>query len=171
MTKILIVEDNEMNLDMLSRRLRRRGYEICAAGDGAEGIEVAQREDPELILMDISLGDQMDGWEVTQRLKSNAATAEIPVIALTAHALASDREKSLAVGCVDFDTKPVDFARLLEKINACLDGAESPEVVRDSLATAGFTDIAVDSPPEGARGGETYSGLIRARRPGGPPAG
>ncbi|WP_149740243.1 response regulator [Rhizobium sp. RU20A] len=115
MAKILIVEDNEMNRDMLTRRLQRHGYEICVAIDGASGIEAAEREMPDLILMDVALG-AMDGWEATTHIKANPRTADIPVITLTAHALSSDRQKSLEVGCVDFDTKPVDIQRLLGKI-------------------------------------------------------
>jgi len=123
MPDILLVEDNEMNRDMLGRRLERRGFAVHYAHDGPSGIAMADSEQPDLILMDISLGEQMDGWEATQRIKSDPRTSAIPIIALTAHALASDREKSLEVGCVDFDTKPVDFARLLEKINQYLSAA------------------------------------------------
>jgi CheY-like chemotaxis protein len=120
MPSILLVEDNEMNRDMLGRRLERRGFAVSYAHDGPSGVAMARSEHPDLILMDISLGEQMDGWEATQRIKSDPRTSGIPIIALTAHALASDRDKSLEVGCIDFDTKPVDFARLLEKINNCL---------------------------------------------------
>ena len=119
MTKILLVEDNEMNRDMLTRRLSRQGFEICCAVDGPQGVAMAESEMPNLILMDVALGD-MDGWEATTLIKARASTAAIPVIALTAHALASDRQKSVEVGCADFDTKPVDLPRLLSKINACL---------------------------------------------------
>jgi CheY-like chemotaxis protein len=119
MPKILLVEDNEMNRDMLGRRLQRHGFELCFAVDGPSGISAAGSELPDLILMDIALGE-MDGWEATRRIKANPATAEIPIIALTAHALASDRDKSTEVGCADFDTKPVDLPRLLGKINSCL---------------------------------------------------
>jgi two-component system, cell cycle response regulator DivK len=119
MPKILLVEDNEMNRDMLGRRLQRHGFELCFAVDAPSGIAMASTEQPDLILMDIALGE-MDGWEATRRIKSNPATAEIPIIALTAHALASDRDKSVEVGCADFDTKPVDMPRLLAKISACL---------------------------------------------------
>ena len=119
MTKILLVEDNEMNRDMLTRRLARHGFEVCCAPDGPTGVRMAQEEMPELILMDIALGD-MDGWEATTLIKARASTAQIPIIALTAHALASDRQKSVEVGCADFDTKPVDLPRLLGKIGACL---------------------------------------------------
>ena len=119
MPKILLVEDNEMNRDMLGRRLQRNGFEVCMAEDGPKGIALAQSERPDLVLMDIALG-AMDGWEATRRLKADPATNAIPIIALTAHALATDRAKSVQVGCADFDTKPVDMARLLGKINACL---------------------------------------------------
>lgn len=119
MPKILLVEDNEMNRDMLGRRLQRHGFQVCCAEDGPKGIELAHSETPDLVLMDIALG-AMDGWEATRRLKADPATSTIPIIALTAHALATDRAKSVQVGCADFDTKPVDMARLLGKINACL---------------------------------------------------
>jgi CheY-like chemotaxis protein len=119
MHKILLVEDNEMNRDMLTRRLQRHGFSVCCAFDGAAGVAMAASEDPDLILMDVALG-KMDGWEATQLIKANPATAAIPVIALTAHALASDRDKSVKVGCSDFDTKPVDLQRLLGKIRAHL---------------------------------------------------
>jgi CheY-like chemotaxis protein len=119
MPKILLVEDNEMNRDMLGRRLTRHGFDLCFAVDGPSGIAMAGTEMPDLILMDIALGE-MDGWEATRRIKANPATASIPIIALTAHALASDRNKSVEIGCADFDTKPVDLPRLLGKINACL---------------------------------------------------
>ncbi len=123
MAKILLVEDNEMNRDMLSRRLVRRGYEVVVAVDGEEGLARAARERPDLILMDMSL-PVLDGWEATRRLKADPATAAIPVIALTAHAMAEDRERTLSVGCDDFDTKPVDFARLTGKVEALLGRAE-----------------------------------------------
>jgi len=119
MPKILLVEDNEMNRDMLGRRLQRHGFAMCFAVDAPSGIGMAASEMPDLILMDIALGE-MDGWEATRRIKANPLTAGIPVIALTAHALASDRDKSAEVGCADFDTKPVDLPRLLAKINGCL---------------------------------------------------
>ena len=119
MHKILLVEDNEMNRDMLTRRLQRYGFSVCCAHDGAAGVAMAASEHPGLILMDVALGE-MDGWEATLLIKANPVTSAIPVIALTAHALASDRAKSVEVGCSDFDTKPVDFPRLLGKINACL---------------------------------------------------
>lgn len=120
MTKILLVEDNEMNRDMLTRRLVRREYDVVCAMDGNSGVEMASTESPDLILMDIALGDSMDGWEATQLIKANPETAHIPVIALTAHALESDRRKSVEVGCSEFDTKPVDLPRLLSKINGVL---------------------------------------------------
>ncbi len=119
MTKILYVEDNEDNVYMLSRRLKRKGYEILVAGDGAEGVAMATAELPALVLIDLSL-PVLDGWEATRQLKAAAATRAIPVIALTAHAMSGDREKALAAGCDDFDTKPVDMARLLGKIEALL---------------------------------------------------
>ncbi len=115
MTKILIVEDNEMNRDMLQRRLERKGYEIVCAVDGPEGIRLAEETLPDLILMDVALGE-MDGWEATTQILSNPRTRHIPVIALTAHALDSDRRKSVEVGCVDFETKPISLPDLLEKI-------------------------------------------------------
>ncbi len=119
MAKILIVEDNELNRDMLSRRLTRHGFETCIAIDGPTGVTIAKTAMPDVILMDVALGD-LDGWEATTLIKADPATAAIPVITLTAHALSSDRAKSLAVGCADFDTKPVDMDRLLGKIRACL---------------------------------------------------
>jgi CheY-like chemotaxis protein len=119
MPKILLVEDNEVNRDMLTRRLRRSGFEVCSAVDGPTGVAMAASERPDLILMDVALG-AMDGWEATELIKASPHTAHVPVIALTAHALASDRARSVTVGCVDFDTKPVDMPRLLGKINACL---------------------------------------------------
>ena len=117
--KILLVEDNEMNRDMLSRRLQRKGYEVVMAVDGGEGIDKAQSESPDLILMDMSL-PVVDGWEATRRLKDAAETQRIPVIALTAHAMAGDREKALEAGCDDYDTKPIEMPRLLGKIEALL---------------------------------------------------
>jgi CheY-like chemotaxis protein len=119
MRKILLVEDNEANRDMLTRRLTRQGFDVCCAADGPTGVEMASSEHPDLILMDVALGE-MDGWEATQQIKATPATAGIPIIALTAHALSSDRAKSIEIGCADFDTKPVDLPRLLGKINACL---------------------------------------------------
>ena len=119
MPRILLVEDNEMNRDMLSRRLQRKGYSVLIAVDGEQGLATAYSEMPDLILMDISL-PFIDGYEVTRRLKANPRTKHIPVIALTAHALLTDRDKALRAGCDDYDTKPVDFARLTEKIETLL---------------------------------------------------
>jgi two-component system, cell cycle response regulator DivK len=119
MPKILLVEDNEMNRNMLSRRLVRRGYEVVIAMDGRQGTEMAISERPDLILMDLSL-PVMDGWEATRQVKGNDVTRQIPVIALTAHAMAGDREKAMEVGCDDYDTKPVELPRLLGKIAALL---------------------------------------------------
>lgn len=119
MARILLIEDNELNRDMLSRRLIRRGHEITTAFDGPAGIASATETRPDLILMDISLPG-MDGWEATKVLRSQAETAAIPIIALTAHAMETDRQRSFEVGCNDFDTKPVDLARLLVKIDALL---------------------------------------------------
>ena len=119
MPKILLVEDNEMNRDMLTRRLERHGYEVRCAPDGPTGVQMAADEQPDLILMDVALGE-MDGWEATELIKARPTTKDIPIIALTAHALASDRDKSIEVGCVDFDTKPIDMPRLLHKIHTWL---------------------------------------------------
>ena len=119
MPKILLVEDNEMNRDMLSRRLARNGFEVAIAVDGGQGVSMATSEKPDLILMDMSL-PVLDGWEATRRVKADPATQAIPVIALTAHAMAEDKEKCLAAGCDDFDTKPVELPRLLAKIQALL---------------------------------------------------
>jgi CheY-like chemotaxis protein len=130
MTKILIVEDNEMNRDMLGRRLQRQGFTIVFAIDGPSGVAMASQEMPDLILMDVALGD-MDGWEATRLIKANPQTAAIPVIALTAHALATARETSIKVGCMEFDTKPVDLPRLMSKINHCL-GARSGAAAKAS---------------------------------------
>jgi two-component system, cell cycle response regulator DivK len=121
MTKILIVEDNEMNRDMLSRRLARRGYQVAIAVDGEEGVVAAKAAIPDLILMDMSL-PVVDGWEATRRLKADPLTRAIPVIGLTAHAMAGDREKVIEAGCDDYDTKPVELPRLLQKIEALLAG-------------------------------------------------
>ncbi|HZR73531.1 response regulator [Bradyrhizobium sp.] len=126
MHKILLVEDNEMNRDMLTRRLQRHGFSVCCAIDGASGVAMAASEAPDLILMDVALGE-MDGWEATQLIKANPATSAIPIIALTAHALASDRAKSVEVGCSDFDTKPVDLQRLLGKMRALLPDAKQKD--------------------------------------------
>ena len=119
MAKILIVEDNEMNRDMLSRRLQRKGYEVLIAVDGSEGVAVAQSQSPDLILMDMSL-PVLDGWEATRQLKAGEATRGIPVMGLTAHAMAGDRERALEAGGDDYDTKPIEFPRLLGKIEALL---------------------------------------------------
>ena len=119
MAKILIVEDNEMNLDMLSRRLERRGYEVLIATDGATGVTMAKNDKPDLILMDMSL-PVMDGWEATRQIKADDNVKAIPVIALTAHAIAGDREKALAAGCDEYESKPVKFPRLLAKIQEFL---------------------------------------------------
>lgn len=119
MPRILLVEDNEMNRDMLSRRLIRRGFEVSMAVDGEQGVQMAQANKPELILMDMSL-PVLDGWEATRRLKANPETQNIPIIALTAHAMEGHREKALEAGCDDYDTKPVDLQRLLSKIEANL---------------------------------------------------
>jgi CheY-like chemotaxis protein len=116
---ILLVEDNEMNRDMLSRRLKKKGFEVAMAFDGKQGVEMAQAQAPDLILLDMSL-PVMDGWEAAAHLKSNRSTSSIPVIALTAHAMAGDKEKALEAGCDDYDTKPIDFKRLLGKINELL---------------------------------------------------
>jgi two-component system cell cycle response regulator DivK len=120
MSKILLVEDNEMNRDMLSRRLQRKGHDVLIALDGVQGVELAQSQNPDLILMDMSL-PIMDGWQATQQLKAAPETSGIPIIALTAHAMAGDREKCLEVGCDDYDTKPIEFSRLLSKIQALLE--------------------------------------------------
>ncbi len=122
MAKLLLVEDNEMNRDMLSRRLARKGYDVVIAVDGLEGVAMAMSEKPDLILMDMSL-PEIDGWEATRRIKADETMAQTPVIALTAHAMASDREKALEAGCDDYDTKPVELPRLLSKIEALLGGA------------------------------------------------
>jgi CheY-like chemotaxis protein len=119
--RILLVEDNEMNRDMLVRRLQRKGFQVLTAVDGSAGVSVARAEGPDLILMDMSL-PVLDGWAATRRLKDDPATSAIPVIALTAHAMAGDREQALAAGCEDYDTKPVEFTRLLGKIQALLPG-------------------------------------------------
>jgi len=124
MPKILLVEDNEDNRDMLSRRLIRKGYEVSLANDGGAGVAQALSEAPDLILMDMSL-PVLDGWEATRRVKENPATRAIPIIALTAHAMADDREKAIAAGCDDYDTKPIDLPRLLEKIESLLVGNKS----------------------------------------------
>ena len=126
MTTILVIEDNETNRDMLSRRLARKGYEVLIAVDGVEGVAVARAKAPDLILMDMSL-PILDGWKATRRLKANPATRTIPVIALTAHAMAGDREKALAAGCDDYDTKPIEFTRLFGKIQTLLGQKPTPD--------------------------------------------
>jgi two-component system, cell cycle response regulator DivK len=120
MTKVLLVEDNEINRDMLGRRLQRHGFTMCFAVDGAQGVAKAREEMPDLILMDVALGE-MDGWEATRIIKKDPMTAAIPIIALTAHAMATDRDISIQVGCAEYDTKPVDMPRLLAKIQHCLE--------------------------------------------------
>ena len=129
MPKILLVEDNEMNRDMLSRRLQRRGFELLIAVDGGEGVSLAHEQAPDLILMDMSL-PVIDGWTAARQLKNDQATESIPIIALTAHAMAGDREKALEAGCDDYDSKPVEFSRLLEKIDALLQRGVAPKVGR-----------------------------------------
>jgi two-component system cell cycle response regulator DivK len=121
MPRILLVEDNEMNRDMLSRRLSRRGFEVGIAVDGREGVEQATAGGYDLVLMDMSL-PEIDGWEATRQLRANPATESLPIIALTAHAMAGDREKAIEAGCDDYDTKPIELARLLSKIEALLPG-------------------------------------------------
>ncbi|HSV55372.1 MAG TPA: response regulator [Burkholderiaceae bacterium] len=124
MPKILLVEDNELNRDMLSRRLLRRGFEVIMAVDGAQALTSAAHDKPDLILMDMSL-PVIDGWEATRQLRANGATRAIPVIALTAHAMSGDRERSLQAGCDEFETKPVEFERLLTKMQALLSSEEA----------------------------------------------
>jgi len=119
MSKLLLVEGNEMNRDMFSRRLQRRGYEVVEAVDGEEGVNLARSEDPDLVLMDMSL-PVVDGWEAARRLKAGMETAAIPILALTAHAMSNDRDKALEAGCDDYDTKPIEFSRLLVKIEFLL---------------------------------------------------
>jgi len=120
MTKLLLVEDNEMNWDMLSRRLARKGYEVIRAEDGIEAIEMAKSALPDLILMDMGL-PRLDGWEATKIIKADPGTQDIPIIALTSHAMVGDRERALASGCNDYDVKPIEFTRLLDKIQALLE--------------------------------------------------
>jgi glycine C-acetyltransferase len=146
-SKILLVEDSFENRDMLTRRLQRRGFTVCSAPDGATGVAMSVSEKPDIILMDVALGE-MDGWQATRLIKSDARTSNIPIIALTAHALASDREKSVEVGCADFDTKPVDLTRLLEKIHGCLarTTASKAQLHRDR-------DVARDERVEGLQPG------------------
>ena len=126
MQKILVVEDNEMNRDMVGRRLERRGYEVVVAVDGQEGVDMARSENPDLILMDLSL-PVLNGWEATRQLKQDTKTNGIPIIALTAHAMASDRESAIEAGCDDYDTKPLEFSRLIGKIHALLPEDSSNE--------------------------------------------
>ena len=132
MPKILLVEDNEMNRDMLSRRLQRKGYQVVLALDGQNGVEMTQTQAPDLVLMDMSL-PVLDGWEATRRLKADSATRHIPVIALTAHAMSSDRDKAIEAGCDDYDTKPVELPRLLAKIEALLNKSEIVSVEKPIL--------------------------------------
>lgn len=127
MARILLVEDNETNRDMLTRRLTRRGHDVSIAVDGADALKAARNVAPDLILMDMSL-PILSGWEATRELKADEATASIPVIALTAHAMTGDREKALKAGCDEFETKPIEFPRLIEKISALLGVAPDPEV-------------------------------------------
>ncbi len=134
MARILLVEDNEMNRDMLSRRLIRRGYDVILAQDGAEGIQAAQSLAPDLILMDMSL-PVLDGWEATRRLKDSPETAHIPVVALTAHALTDDREKATRAGCDGYETKPVDLPRLIETIETVL-AARKPRAHNEARGSA-----------------------------------
>ena len=124
MAKILLVEDNEMNRDMLSRRLQRRGHEVAIAVDGAEGLALARHDRPGLILMDMTL-PVLDGWEATRQLKADPATSDIPIIALTAHAMSEDRQRALEAGCDDYDTKPIEVPRLIGKVDALLGASAS----------------------------------------------
>ena len=119
MARILLVEDNEMNRDMLSRRLKKRGFEVVMAVDGQQGVDMARADPPDLILLDMSL-PVIDGWEAARQLKADGGTSTVPIIALTAHAMAGDREKAISAGCDDYDTKPVELARLIEKIETWL---------------------------------------------------
>lgn len=128
MPKILLVEDNEMNRDMLSRRLERKGMQVLIAVDGAQGVAIAQSEVPDLILMDMSL-PVLDGWAATQQIRTNPQTQAIPIIALTAHAMSGDRDKCLAAGCDDYDTKPIEFTRLLNKIQTLLSKTNEAQTV------------------------------------------
>jgi two-component system cell cycle response regulator DivK len=127
MPTLLLVEDNEMNRDMLSRRLERKGYVVAIAVDGAQGLAMARASHPDLVLMDMNL-PVVDGWEATRQLKADPATAGIPVIGLTAHAMTGDREKGMAAGCDDYDIKPIDFNRLVGKIEALLAGGTEPPI-------------------------------------------
>ena len=125
MSRVLLVEDNEMNRDMLSRRLQRRGYEVIIAVDGEEGVKIARAEAPDLILMDMSL-PLLDGWEATRQLKAAPETQFIPILALTAHAMSDDREKAIGAGCDDYETKPIEFSRLLTKMQSLLNKEATP---------------------------------------------
>ena len=124
MVKVLLVEDNEMNRDMLSRRLKRKGFEVILAEDGEQGIAMTIAENPELVLMDMSL-PVIDGWDATKQIKANPQTKNIPIIALTAHAMSGDREKAIAAGCDDYDTKPIELERLLAKIETLLHNSQA----------------------------------------------
>lgn len=124
MTRVLLVEDNEMNRDMLSRRLTRRGFEVIFAVNGQEGVDLARSERPDIILMDMSL-PVLDGWEATRRVKADTATRSVPVIGLTAHAMSGDRERAIEAGCDDYDTKPVELDRLIGKIERLISAAKS----------------------------------------------
>jgi CheY-like chemotaxis protein len=139
MAKILLVEDNEMNRDMLARRLNRKGYKVVVAGDGREAVAVALAQSVDLILMDLSL-PVLDGWEATRLLKSHSQTGSIPVVALTAHAMPGDRELALAAGCDDFDTKPVDFLRLIAKIETQLARPLTPGIAERAVNNKTSTD-------------------------------
>ena len=152
MPRILLVEDNELNRDMLTRRLERRGFEVLSAGDGAQGVALARSAAPDLVLMDMSL-PVLDGWEATRRLKADPATGRIPVIALTAHAMAGDREQAMAAGCDDFDTKPVELPRLLGKISALLAAppADAPAAVPVVAAAPVFEGAELELPAAGLR--------------------
>jgi CheY-like chemotaxis protein len=147
MPKILLVEDNEMNREMLSRRLARKGFDLAIAVDGLQGVAMATSERPDLILMDLSLPG-IDGWEATRRIKADAATRSIPVIALTAHAMSDDRAKALAAGCDDFDTKPVDLVRLLGKMDVFLQASPAPggDSPADSSAASAATSASITLP-------------------------
>jgi len=125
--KILLVEDNEMNRDMLSRRLNKKGYQVVVATDGVQGVNMAQTELPDIILMDMSL-PELDGWQATQQIKQMDVTKHIPVIALTAHAMTGDREKAISAGCDDYDTKPIELPRLLQKIQSLINDPQSKAV-------------------------------------------
>jgi CheY-like chemotaxis protein len=133
MHRILLVEDNEMNRDMLSRRLQRRGYEVIIAIDGREGVAMAQSESPDLILMDMSL-PVIDGWEATRALKSSPGTKDLPIIALTAHAMSTDRERAMEAGCDDYDTKPIELTRLLAKMEALIERSAKERAKTESVS-------------------------------------